>query len=227
MKHHLPHIQLDIQPQDLPNIQQIVQQINQHHINTITTPPHIYHHILPIIKLNNPHINTIITIDYPKGTTYGFQKLLSNLPPTNQTQPNGYEIHLTPDTNDIEAHNELKQITEFIKTKLNPTATITITLGTHTHTYQQIQNPLKHLTKHPINLIRTDPHNNHLNATPEKHQEDIRWIQAITTTPIKISANITPQIIQTHKNNQHIKYALNTTQLQTLINHLNKEMIRK
>lgn len=131
----------------------------------------------------------IIPIDWPKGETFGVNKMLGLS--TDALEADGFEIMLTPDKSEIETRNEAKTITEFVRRHISPNTEVRFVLCTSSR--DNIEIMAKGMMKVPApSFIRNDIHPKIQvsKANPEVHNETIRRITENIKLPIKICGNI-------------------------------------
>lgn len=137
------------------------------------------------------------TVDFEHGKRYAMDKFLDL--PKAVFECDGLEILLTANRTDMESLNEMRALKEYTS-RLNSLMEIRWVLGLRTRTYDSVANIMKHILKIPANIIRTDINVEVPAITTEDHQKDIDFIKKHVATPVKISGNITLDIIKTIKN---------------------------
>lgn len=133
----------------------------------------------------------ITPVDWPKGEIFGMTKFRGLS--TDALEAEGFEFMLTPSKNETETRNEVKVITDFVKTHLNELTEVRFVLGVTTRDQTNIETMCKGLTKvRPPTLIRTDIglKIQISKANPELHNQTVETIQKIINIPVKVSGNI-------------------------------------
>jgi len=159
----------------------------------------------------------ITPIDWPKGETFGMNKLRGLS--TDSLETDGFELLLTPNKLEIETRNETKVLTEFIKRHLSDQTEVRFVLGTSMRSKENIETMCKGLISvRTPSMIRTDIQLKLQisKANPEEHNIQIQYIRDIIKAPIKISGNIVNlKSITTCPNAS--RFAVNLTQAKVII----------
>lgn len=130
-------------------------------------------------------------VDWPKGDNFGMLKFrgLSY----DSLDIDGFEILLTGGKTIVDTRNEIKTITEFVKSQLSETIDVRFVLGSIQRTPENIKEMCEALVgvRAPA-MIRND---HHLKlqvgkANTDVHNEFIKTITDIIRLPIKLSGNI-------------------------------------
>ena len=137
------------------------------------------------------------TVDFDNGKRYAMDKFLDL--PKQIFECDGLEILLTANRTDKESFNEMRAIKEYAS-RLNSLIDVRWVLGLRTRTYESVTNIMKHTIKIPASVIRTDTNIEIPAITTEDHQKDIDFIKQHVATQIKISGNITIDVINNIKN---------------------------
>jgi hypothetical protein len=144
----------------------------------------------------NGQYKIIVAVDFDNGRRYGMEKL--KYLPKNTFQTNGIEILLTPGRNDKESLNELKVISEWGK-MFNPLLEIRWVFGFRTRARDLIANFMPYLKNVPGTFLRTDPNCEIPKISVEEHESDVAYLKEHSSTPIKISGNVTLEIMNAIK----------------------------
>lgn len=159
----------------------------------------------------------ITPIDWPKGETYGMNKMRGLLMDSLETD--GFEFLITPQKTEIETRNEAKVLTEFIKSNLSDAVEVRFVLGSSFRSNENILTMCKGLLNvRTPNFIRTDTQLKLQvgKANPEEHNKLITSIKEIIKVPIKISGNIN-NLKSIAASPGASRYAVNLTQAKTII----------
>lgn len=135
----------------------------------------------------------ICAVDFDSGRRYALEKFR----PLPQTifKADGFDILLTPNRTDKESLNEMRALSEFIRS-LNPLMEIRWAFGFRTRTYESMAGFLPYLKKCPANFLRTDISLQSPLVSLKKHQADILLLKECVGTPIKVSGNIDFEIMK-------------------------------
>lgn len=160
----------------------------------------------------------ICTVDFETGKAYAMDKLINS--PKAIFEADGVEFLLTPNKNDKESLNELKCLHDFMK-RINPLMEVRWVFGFRTRSSEQMKNFYQYLKNFPANYIRTDPNVEVPAITVEQHQKDVNTIKEHVHSPIKVSGNITLDMI--NKLNNVSRYDVNVKQAKKIIKDLQEE----
>jgi len=159
----------------------------------------------------------IVAVDFDNGRRYGMEKL--KYLPKNTFQTDGIEILLTPGRNDKESLNELKVISEWGK-MFNPLLEIRWVFGFRTRAKDLISNFMPYLKNVPGVLLRTDHNCEVPNITIEEHLSDVEYLKSFSSTPIKISGNVTFEVMKAVK---VAKYDVTINQAKKIVRSIEEE----
>jgi uncharacterized protein involved in tolerance to divalent cations len=159
----------------------------------------------------------ITPIDWPKGETFGVNKLRGVTMDTLETD--GFEFLLTPGKSEIDTRNEAKALTEFTKKNLSDQTEVRFVLGASMRSPENIVTMCKGLlgVRTP-SMIRTDIQLKLQvsKANSDEHNKQISIIKESIKAPIKLSGNIV-SIKSIAASPQASKFAVNLTQARTII----------
>ena len=161
----------------------------------------------------------ITPVDWPKGSTFGMAKLRGL--PVDTFDNDGFEILLTGGMNLIETRNEAKSFTEFIKSHLSEMHEVRFVLGTFLRDEDNIKRICEALKDvRTPSFVRNDTQLKlQMNrANIESHNSSIEMISAIFRAPMKISGNITKQVIESCAAQ---RFAVNLSQAKAIIKEFN------
>ena len=159
--------------------------------------------------------NLIIPIDWPKGETYGSQKMRGLS--VESLDADGFEIFITGGKNMTDTRKELHILTDFIKTHLGKNIEVRFVIGASARSEEEITNICTALLDIPKPAcIRTDIQlkTQTTKANIETHLNIIQLINKTIRIPIKISGNIT---LKTLKLCEAFRYAVNLVQAKNII----------
>jgi len=133
----------------------------------------------------------ITPIDWPKGETYGQNKLRGLS--TDALDNDGFEILLTGERTVTETRREAKDISEFVKTHIDQSLEVRFVLGTNLRTEENIRNMCIALqdVRMPA-FVRNDTalKLQVSRANPDVHKANMGIITEYMRVPMKISGNI-------------------------------------
>lgn len=139
----------------------------------------------------NGQFKLITPIDWPKGNIFSTQKMRGLS--TDALEVEGFEILLTGNMKMIETRNEVKALTEFVKTYLDETIEIRFVLGTLIRDEENIKDICEALldVRMPA-YIRNDTQLKLQvsKANPDIHNDTMEMINDTIRIPIKISGNV-------------------------------------
>lgn len=133
----------------------------------------------------------ITPIDWPKGNIFGMQKMRGLS--TDALEVEGFEILITGGMKMVETRNEVKALTEFVKTYLDEIVEIRFVLGTQIRDEENIKNICEALldVRMPA-YIRNDTQLKLQvsKANPDIHNDTMEMINDTIRIPMKISGNV-------------------------------------
>lgn len=135
--------------------------------------------------------NIITPVDWPKGITYGMNKMRGLS--TDSLEVEGFEILLTGGKNLIETKNEVKILTNFIKQHLSEQHEIRFVLGTQIRDEDNIKvicEALKGIRTPKFIRNDTQLKLQISKANIDTHNDSMEMIADIIRAPMKISGNI-------------------------------------
>jgi len=153
----------------------------------------------------------IVAVDFDKGANYALDKFKS----LNQNvfQTDGYDVVITEGKNLGETINEMKALTEFIKTRINPILEVRYVLGILDRKPEAIELILKAAKMVPPAFIRTDPIL--ISARNVDHESIIKAVRQTVPYPIKLSCNVTFEVCQKCK--EVSRFDVTTTQAREIV----------
>lgn len=165
----------------------------------------------------------ITPVDWPKGDTYGMNKLRGLTKEALSTD--GFEIMLTDNKSSAETTEEARILCDFIKDHLDPSCEVRYVLGMHNRKPENIKSMCEGLLDVRMpQYIRTD---NQLKLQANKansdiHNAHISTICEIMRVPLKISGNIgTVRSITSCKDAK--RFAVNVQQAKSIIREINQQ----
>ena len=182
-------------------------------IPCIVTEPQLIDIILMERSKFSPAFKVICAIDF-FNKNYALQKMrgLSN----GVFMADGFEFRVSPGHNDKESLNELRALTEFVKTGIGPSKEIRWALCLRTITYDNYMHLLDHMRKWPASFIRTDINLECPSANFDAHMDDINFIRGKIATPIKVSGNINHSLMLT-LGSKASRFDVNLTQARRIL----------
>lgn len=162
-------------------------------IPAIVVPSELLELVAAERVVHNADYQIITMVDWEDGNHYAMDKLklLSKM----ALQTDGLEIRLSHDRNDMECHNELASILDFIK-KFNPLMQVRWTFEFRKFCYDSYKHFFKHMKKFPATFVRTSTIVELANNFDvAEHARDIERIRQEYAGQIKIGGNITKKII--------------------------------
>lgn len=182
---------LEIDVMQINELDQAIQLAAIHNLPAIVVHPQLVTQAIGTRIRRNGRFKLISTVDWPKGDTYGMNKLRGLT--KEMMELDGFEILLTGGKSEIENRNEIRVITEFIRNNIGPRLEIRFVLGTHTKTDAECMHMARVMKdiQAPA-LIRTD---NHLRmqvtkANAKTHSALVESIRTVCGLPLKVSGNI-------------------------------------
>ena len=159
----------------------------------------------------------ITPIDWPKGETFGVNKLRGVTRDTLETD--GFEFLLTPGKSEIDTRNEAKALTEFTKRNLSDQTEVRFVLGASLRSPENVVTMCKGLlgVRTP-SIIRTDIQLKLQvsKANSDEHNKQIAIIKESIKAPIKLSGNIV-SVKSIAASPQASKFAVSLTQARIII----------
>ena len=144
----------------------------------------------------NARYKVITGVDFNSIKRYAIDKFLDL--PKSVFESDGVEILLSPNKNDKESLNEIKSIMDYVN-RLNPLMEIRWVFSFRTKGHESYSNFMKYLPNYPAKFLRTDPNLESAGITTETHQKDTDLLKKHCNLPIKVSGNITLDMIKTLK----------------------------
>lgn len=141
----------------------------------------------------------IMPIDWPKGNLSGSTKFRDV--PIQVLQQDGFEVVMTPAKSDAMALSEIINITNLIKSYVNPTAELRICVEALSRPEEEWMPYIRALSKTvPPDLIRIDHNNTTTKANAANHSDIVAKITANAPWPVKVSGNVTLKTALQFKN---------------------------
>lgn len=183
---------LEIDVAQINEIQEATQFAHKYKLPAMVIHPSIANEAMICRGKSGAKFKLIVAIDWPKGETYGFNKMRGLS--TDVLELDGFEILLTPGKNKTETKNEANLITEFVKKHLGDSTEVRFILGVNSRSLENIQEMCTGLlgirtpaiirndimTKSQVSKANTTEHNRHINI-----------VRNIIRVPYKVSGNIT------------------------------------
>jgi hypothetical protein len=154
----------------------------------------------------------ITAIDFDGSNNYALDKF-KNLD-RSVFQSDGFDVLITEGKNLGETINEMKALTEFIRTRINPTLEIRFVLGALHRSKEAIDLILQAAKSVPVAYIRTDHHLVSPKCNDDVQNSIISSIRKVIPYPIKLSCNITLDTCQKFNVN---RFDVTTTQIKEII----------
>lgn len=156
----------------------------------------------------------IAAVDFPDGSNFAMQKVRDM--GADASAADGFDILCSPDKQENEAFNEVKSVTEFLRS-LNQFADIRWVLGAYGRPYKEVQNYLNAFTKARVNWLRTDQHVTDPNIAPSQHYGIVDSIRRACTIPIKISGNVTREVVEHYAKDKAIRFDVTLDQATSIL----------
>jgi hypothetical protein len=134
----------------------------------------------------------VCALDFTRGDNFALDKIWRSNP--DLVEADGFDILISVHRSEIEIGNEMKALYEFIKMN-KPMTEVRWCLRMHSLPEEGLK-VLKHTKSFSPTFIRVDPHLMLPNLTLEDHKTKIKIISEHTPFPIKVSGNITLEIIE-------------------------------
>jgi hypothetical protein len=160
----------------------------KHRVPALVIAPEFAPMVLTDRSAKSGQYQIIAAIDFPDGKNFCLDKF--NTLDVMSLEVDGMDILLTRGKTEIEARNEVKALTEFLKGSVNPTLNIRYVYGYYTREWPEIENLLKATEAHPPHAIRLDQHLELPNVDLERHVGAVKKLKEKTPKPIKVSGNV-------------------------------------
>ena len=180
----------------------------------VIDPMFIDQHLIERMRTGGQY-KIITMVDFDSGKSYSLEKL--RYLPKSIFVADGIEVLLSPNRTDKESMNELKVIYEFVR-NLNPLMEIRWVFGFRTRTHQSMINFMQYLKNYPATFLRTDTNVEVPSLDFERHKQDIEFIRQHCGIPIKVSGNITLDMIKNLP--EAARFDVSVTQAKKIINEL-------
>jgi hypothetical protein len=186
-------------------------------IPAIIVPPELLELVAAERVVHNADYQIITMVDWEDGNHYAMDKL--KLLTKMALQTDGLEIRLSHDRNDMECHNELSSILDFIK-KFNPLMQVRWVFEFRKISYKSYEHFFKYLKKFPGTFIRTSTIVELANNFDvDEHRRDIEVIKRNYAGQVKISGNVTKNVMDEIKAN---RYDVTVSQAKNIIKEINE-----
>ena len=163
----------------------------------------------------------IAAIDFPNGKNFALDKL-KHIDPMG-LEVDGMDILISQHRTEIDIMNELKTLTEFIRGSINPAMSIRVVLKSYSSKWEEIQHCFEAIKKYGPNMVRIDQHLELPKIGLAEHVDCIEKLRQAVSKPLKISANVDLETIETlSKLEKNIKFDVTPKQAHSIINELNK-----
>lgn len=162
----------------------------------------------------------IVPVNWPKGDKYGVRKL-HNMPVAALAQ-DGFEVMLCP-RSPVDQVAEMREITQFIRSTLNPLAEVRFVVGALTYDCKTMLDICEAMRDVPApNFIRTDINLRvqQAKANSTAHAETLAAIKTAITRPIKLSGNV--GAVKTLVTCKADRYAVSLKQAQAIVKEINE-----
>ena len=218
---------LEIDIMQISELDKATQLAAIHKLPAVVVHPQLVVQALLCRAKRNGQFKIITTIDWPKGDTYGMNKLRGLT--REMMEIDGYEIMTTPDKSEIENRNEVKVITKFIKDNVDQRLETRFVLGTLLRPEDEVAQIARAMNdiQAPA-FLRTDIHvrAQMTKANIKAHTNVVETIRTATALPLKLSGNI--DSIRVAAGCMQIprgpaRLAVNLPQLQQIIKDLQKQ----
>lgn len=189
----------------------------------IVHDPALIHPMIQARMACNGRFKVILAVDFMDGEQYAMAKFRNYTTDVDITAADGFDIRLTTfkaqhtPLNEVEVFNEIKVLREFLYGIKN-IYDIRFTLDIFSRPSEQVDYALKAISKIPCNMIRLDRHLSihESKVNPIVINNTIEHIRRFTATPIKLSTNVTREIIDEFKN-KVARFDVTPTGLQQII----------
>jgi len=186
-------------------------------IPALVVPPELLELVAAERVVHNADYQIITMVDWEDGNHYAMDKL--KLLTKMALQTDGLEIRLSHDRNDMECHNELSSILDFIK-KFNPLMQVRWVFEFRKICYDSYKHFFKHMKKFPATFVRTSTIVELANNFDVvEHARDIERIKQEYAGQVKISGNITKKVMDDVK---AARYDVTVDQAKSIIKEINE-----
>jgi len=218
---------LEIDVMQVNEIDQAMQLAAIHRLPAVVVHPQLVTQALSTRVRRNGRFKIITTIDWPKGDTFGMNKLRGLT--REMMEIDGYEILMTGGKPEIENRNEARVITDFIRNNINSNLEVRFVLGCYIRTEKEVVQMARVMKdiQAPA-YLRTDAHlrTQVTKASLKTHTSLVEAIRKVCALPLKLSGNI--DAVRTIAGCLQIpqppaRFAVNLQQLQQIIKDLQKQ----
>ena len=174
----------------------------KHKIPTIVASPE---YIAPLVAhraMMGGNYKIISALDFPKGKNYAMDKIFRSNP--DFVAADGFEILLSAGKTEIQSRNEMKAIHGYLKAN-RPLSEIRWVLRMNTSEAEEAIGILKNMGAFAPSYVRVDPHLVTPRATIEALQEQATIVAEGVPFPIKISGNVTAEVLEAFKDEKKFK----------------------
>lgn len=193
---------------------QAVDFASRYNCPTIVTVPEMVAPFVATRSMRRARFKVVVAVDLPNGGNFAMQKLRDLGP--DALAADGFDIVTSPRRNAKEAMNEVKSLTEFIRTS-NPLADVRWALGAFDRPIEDYIHYINSVLKVPCNMLRTDHRLSYPNIKADDHKKIVENIRKSIAIPIKISGNIDIVTYRAFENDPSIKFDVTLEQAQALL----------
>jgi hypothetical protein len=180
----------------------------------IVTVPEMVAPFIAARSIRRALFKVIVAVDLPNGNNFAMQKLRDLGP--DALAADGFDIVASPKRNAKEALNEVKLLTDFIRT-MNPLADIRWSLGALDRSEVDYIEHIKSVLKVPCNFLRTDHRTYYPNIKVDDHKRIVESIRKFIGVPIKVSGNVDITTYRAFEHDKSIRFDVTLDQAQSLI----------
>jgi len=180
----------------------------------IVTVPEMVAPFVAARSIRRAMFKVIVAVDLPSGGNFAMQKLRDLGP--DALAADGFDILTSPRRNAKEAFNEVKSLTDFIRTA-NPLADVRWSLGAFDRPETDYIEHIKSVLKVPCNFLRTDHRTSYPGIKVDDHKKIVESIRKLIGVPIKVSGNVDIATYRAFENDKSIRFDLTLEQAQALI----------
>ncbi|MEM3000638.1 MAG: hypothetical protein QXU32_00555 [Nitrososphaerales archaeon] len=183
----------------------------------IVTLPHLVAPFIVDRLAKRGAYKIIAAVGFDNDRHFGMQKLRELH--GDAMAADGFDIVVTKDISHIQAYNEIKSLTEFLKT-VNPLAEIRWVLDVFSCSDDDLYKYLDAIKKYPAHFIRMDRRLSHNGITIDAHKSKYDLIRKHVMTPIKASCNITAEVIANFMSDRTMRFDVTLSQANDILRHI-------
>jgi deoxyribose-phosphate aldolase len=180
-------------------------------------------YIAPLVAhraVRNGPYKIICAVDFPSGSNFGMDKIFRTNP--DFVGADGFDFLLSSNRTDVELHNEMMAIYNFIKGN-RPFSQIRWVLKLRTHKDAGLS-ALKHMAKAPPAFVRLNSELEVPKIGVTKHREYIKLARKQVPYPIKVCGNVDLNLIDKLANEVNVKrFDVSLNQAEAIIRELSNK----